>query len=68
MEKEPGGLWSTGSQRVGHDWCNLALETRAQGKWTKRRLLMSIKFVWGFKKKSLLTSNSGGLKATACIF
>ena len=33
--------------RVGHDWCNLALVTRAQGKWTKRWLLMSIKFVWG---------------------
>ena len=27
--EKPGGLWSIGSQRVGHDWSNLA----QKGKW-----------------------------------
>ena len=29
-DREPGGLPSMGSHRVGHDWCNLAAAARAQ--------------------------------------
>ena len=29
--EEPGGLWSMGSQRVGHDWSNLAYTQEPQG-------------------------------------
>ena len=33
--EEPGGLWSTGSQKVGHDWSNLA-------HWAQKRSKCSI--------------------------
>ena len=39
--EEPGGLWSVGSQNVGHDWNNLAAAS-----WICR--LMSFTRLWNF--------------------
>ena len=36
--EEPGGLWSTGSQKVGHDWINLV-------HWAQKRSKCSIAFL-----------------------
>ena len=57
---EPGGLQSIGSQRVGHDWTNLACMHRTQWKHCKQEFWPK---KWRFRaptRKAIQTSGSTG--------